>query len=107
MGLRYGKFMWNVELALYTIFAEQAATRAACTPRPRLSSERPPVSFVNPINVMTVLAQFVVHACTRAAGVRVAFRSKLAFLQPKQNRRLVRAAPIDLSNVSAEYSMHT
>ena len=92
-GLRYGKFMWNVELALY-VYAAQAATHAACTPRPRLSSKRPPVSFFHPFNIMTVLAQFFVHACTRAAGMRMASRLEVASMEPRENRRLIRAAPV-------------
>jgi hypothetical protein len=100
-GLRYGIFMWNVEVALY-LLTEQVATHAACTPRPRLSSERPPTSFFRPFGIMAVLGQFFVHACTRPAGMRMASRLEVAFMQPRQNRRcLIRAAPKDLSQVSA------
>ncbi|KAI2513197.1 calcium-transporting ATPase [Fragilaria crotonensis] len=103
-GLRYGKFMWNVELALY-VYAEQAATHAACTPRPRLSSKRPPVSFFHPFSIMTVLAQFIVHACTRTAGLRIASRLEAAFMEPRANRRLICAAPTSLDSVGEKKPM--
>jgi hypothetical protein len=99
-GLRYGKFMWNVKVAFY-LLTEQVATHAACTPRPRLSSERPPTPFFHSFSIMAVLGQFFVHVCTCAAGMRMASRLEVAFMQPRQNRRLIRVAPIDLSQVSA------
>lgn len=88
-GFRYGKYMWNVELVLYMI-TEQAANMAACTPRPRLSTVRPPESFFNPFSIMSILSQFYIHASTRMVGVRLANRLEAAYAGSEEKTRMIK-----------------
>ena len=69
-GFRYRKYMWNVEMLSYMAIY-QARYQASCTPRPRLSGARAPVSLFHPSSVLLLCAQAIIHLTTLTLGVRM------------------------------------
>jgi cation-transporting ATPase 13A1 len=67
-GLRYGKWMWQVELA-GLIYTDRASFMAASTPRPRLTANIRPSETFNTGEVLSTLLQAIVHFTTLTLAV--------------------------------------
>ncbi|KAL3787316.1 hypothetical protein HJC23_009562 [Cyclotella cryptica] len=60
-GLRYGKYMWQCELA-GIIYSDRASFTASSTPRPRIVADmRPSSSPFHPAEIFSVACQAVIH----------------------------------------------
>ena len=67
-GLRYGKWMWQVEL-FGMIYTDRASFMASSTPRPRLTANIRPSKTFNIGEVMSTLGQAIVHIVTLTVAV--------------------------------------
>jgi len=70
-GVRYGKYMWNVELA-FIMLIYNASVKSSCSIRPRLvhTNIRPPRSIIEPSSGVSILLQALIHIVTLTLGVK-------------------------------------
>lgn len=79
-GLRYGKWMWQMELA-FIVFTERASFMSSSTPRPRLVADvRPATSPFDTAEVISTACQAIIHIVTLTLAVR--HGNKLESLYP-------------------------
>ena len=67
-GFRYGKYMWNVELA-FIIAMDKGQSDVSCMPRPRIPRIRPHESIFEPAVALSVLLQSIIHLFVLTKGV--------------------------------------
>jgi cation-transporting ATPase 13A1 len=67
-GFRYGKHMWNVELA-FMMLMDNALMDISCLPRARISNIRPRTSIFHPAVALSVVLQGIIHLFVLNKGV--------------------------------------
>lgn len=88
-GFRYGKYMWNVELALMMAM-DQARYDVSCRPCPRIARIRPHRSVFHVSSALSIGLQAVVHLCTLTAGARTARILETARTSPRSGGLQIR-----------------
>ncbi|EED95465.1 cation transport ATPase [Thalassiosira pseudonana CCMP1335] len=80
-GLRYGKWMWQMELA-FIVFTERASFMSSSTPRPRLVADvRPATSPFDTAEVISTACQAIIHIVTLTLAVRHGNKLESFFLK--------------------------
>lgn len=67
-GFRYGKHMWNVELA-FMMFMDSALIDISSLPRGRISNVRPRTSIFHPAVALSIVLQGIIHLFVLNKGV--------------------------------------
>lgn len=67
-GFRYGKHMWNVELA-FMMLMDNALMEISCLPRARISNVRPSTSIFHPAVSLSIFLQGIIHLFVLNKGV--------------------------------------